>query len=821
MIDAVPIAATSTVVFIRILARLAPNLGLLDVPDHRKQHEGTVPLVGGLAIGLAYLMASTLVLPQPIARPVLDVGILLLLCVGAIDDRIALRPRWRLLAQGTVALGLITVGGLQITTFGDLFGFGEVTLSTTVGALFTLFFIVSLINGFNMLDGLDGLAGGVGAIMLVGLCIAAASVGAIIPLAHMIVFLAGLLGFLVLHNIRSPLRRKLIFLGDAGSMLLGFMLAWSAIRFAENPEPSIYPVSIVWVFGLVVLDTVATVVRRVFQGRNPLAPGRDHLHHLLLGLGYSPQKVVWMMYGGTAATAAVGLAGWGLEVPEAWLTFSFIALSGVYYFAVAHAWRLAKELPQRPAVSIAALLPAPKKRILFLTDNFPPETNAPASRTFEHARQWVRAGHPVTVITCAPNFPQGKVHPGYRNAWRMVELMDGIRVVRVKTYISANSGFLRRTLDYMSFMVSAAVFGLAEKPPSVVIGTSPQLFTVVAAWFLAAVRQVPFVFELRDLWPESIESVGAAKRGRLMALLAALVNWLYRSADLIVSVTESFKTELASRGIDPEKLVVVRNGVDLSRFSARRRDELLAKKWGVEGKFVLGYFGTHGMAHGLDNVLGAAERLQHRDDIAFVFLGDGAEKARLVATAAEKGLSNVVFVNSVSKDMMPAAWSVCDVALVHLKNDPLFSKVIPSKIFEASGAGRAMLLVLPQGEAASLVEQYSMGEWIPAGEPAALADRAAALADDRDRVAAYAHNAAAASIHFSREALARTMLAEIESLAGTQIVLPAVTAMAATSSHSIPGRSGRRSATLGKHPRLATLRARKPSRAVGVEQREP
>src|SRR5437868_7371956 len=143
-------------------------------------------------------------------------------------------------------------------------------------------------------------------------------------------------------------------------------------------------------------------------------------------------------------------------------------------------------------------------RILFLSDNFPPEGNAPATRVYEHAVRWVRDGHDVTVITCAPNFPEGRLYSGYRNAWRSIELLDGVRVVRVKTYIAANEGFVRRTLDYLSFMASGFVAGLFEERPDIVVATSPQFFCAVGAWSLAAVRRLPFVFELRDLWPASI-----------------------------------------------------------------------------------------------------------------------------------------------------------------------------------------------------------------------------------------------------------------------------------------------------------------------------
>ena len=163
-----------------------------------------------------------------------------------------------------------------------------------------------------------------------------------------------------------------------------------------------------------------------------------------------------------------------------------------------------------------------KMHILFLTDNFPPETNAPASRTFEHCREWVKAGHQVTIITCAPNFPKGKVFDGYRNRLWQSEQMEGIRVIRVWSYITKNEGFLKRILDYISFMVSAIIAALFVRKPDIVIGTSPQFFTACAAYVVGAYKRIPFVFELRDLWPESIKAVGAMRSGRVLSMLEAI-----------------------------------------------------------------------------------------------------------------------------------------------------------------------------------------------------------------------------------------------------------------------------------------------------------
>ena len=396
-------------------------------------------------------------------------------------------------------------------------------------------------------------------------------------------------------------------------------------------------------------------------------------------------------------------------------------------------------------------------RILFISDNFPPETNAPASRTYEHAKRWVESGVDVTVLTCAPNFPEGQVHAGYRNVWRSVESVDGIRVVRVKSYITRNEGFVRRTLDYISFMFSAVFFGTFERRPDVIVGTSPQFFAAVAAWLLSIAKWRPFVFELRDLWPASIVTVGAMRAGFVTRVLEWMELFLYRRAEAIVSVTESFKSDLVERGIRKEKIHVVRNGVDLSFFGPREKAKDLAIELGVDGKFVVAYLGTHGMAHALENVLDAAELLANRPEIAFLFVGHGARKDELVASASRRGLRNTVFHDPVPKGRMPELWSVCDVALVHLKDDPVFATVIPSKIFEAFGMGVAVMVVQPAGEASDIVSSAGAGEWVAPENPAVLAEAITRWEQNRAMVAAFGERALLAAQNYSRDRQASAM----------------------------------------------------------------
>ncbi len=404
-------------------------------------------------------------------------------------------------------------------------------------------------------------------------------------------------------------------------------------------------------------------------------------------------------------------------------------------------------------------------RILFLSDNFPPEGNAPATRLYEHATRWVRAGHEVTVITCAPNFPEGRLFAGYRNAWRQVEWMDGIRVVRVKTYITANEGLIKRTLDYLSFMLMATVMSLFERRPDVVVATSPQFFCALAGWMVGLLKRRPFVFELRDLWPASIVAVGAMRKSLAIRLLERLELFLYRRAAAIVSVTEAFRADLVARGVPAGKIHVVINGVDLDRYAPRERDAALAREFGLEGKFVAGYMGTHGMAHALPKVLEAAELLRDRDDIAFFFAGSGAERAHVERIVTTRKLHNVRLIPRQPKEAMPALWSLCDLAIVPLRDTPVFATVIPSKMFESIGMGVPILMSLPEGEATGIVRATGSGVCVPPENPPAMAAEIARLADAPAEMARLRRQARAAAPQFSRAALAQRMLAVLERMA--------------------------------------------------------
>jgi len=312
----------------------------------------------------------------------------------------------------------------------------------------------------------------------------------------------------------------------------------------------------------------------------------------------------------------------------------------------------------------------------------------------------------VTVITCAPNFPQGKVYNGYKNRLRQKETMDGINVIRVWSYITANEGFIKRSFDYVSFALSAFGAGLFKKT-NVIIATSPQFFTTWTACALSVLKNKPWVFELRDLWPESIRAVGALNGGLIYNMLEKIELFLYRNADLIVPNSPAFKQNLINRGIQEEKIYVIPNGANLEHFKPISKNEKLANNLGLNGKFIVGYLGTHGLAHNLDFILDCATELRNTN-IKFLFIGDGAEKKNLLKQAKHLELKNVTFMDPIPKQEVPNYLSIFDVALVPLKKSETFTKVIPSKIFEAAAMHKPILLGV-EGQAKEFVEKFGVG----------------------------------------------------------------------------------------------------------------
>jgi glycosyltransferase involved in cell wall biosynthesis len=374
-------------------------------------------------------------------------------------------------------------------------------------------------------------------------------------------------------------------------------------------------------------------------------------------------------------------------------------------------------------------------RILFLSHYFPPEVNAPASRTYEHCRVWAAHGHDVAVLTCVPNHPAGRIYPGYRNRLVQRGSMAGITVYRLWTFLAPNKGFLRRTLNYSFYLVMATLVAPFLPRTDVVVSTSPQFFCGLAGYLVSRIKRVPWVLEIRDIWPESIVAVGAMKKSVWIRFLEGLESFAYRKADHIVSVTDSFCAHIEARGGAREKISVIKNGVDLKFFSPRVGASDVAEELGLSRKFVVSYVGTHGVSHGLETVLEAAQLLRAYPDIVFLMVGDGARREALLRQRDEMELTNVIMLDQQSKVRMPGIWSATAVSLVLLSDQPLFRSVIPSKIFESMAMMKPIILGV-RGESQSLLEASGAGICIKPESASELAQAVRELFNDRERRAA-------------------------------------------------------------------------------------
>ena len=378
-------------------------------------------------------------------------------------------------------------------------------------------------------------------------------------------------------------------------------------------------------------------------------------------------------------------------------------------------------------------------RILVFSHYYYPEGNAPASRMSAVCSHWASQGHDVEVITCAPNVPNGVVYEGYANRLLQFETLEDVRVTRVWTYLSANRGTVRRILNFLSYMLAATFVSWFRRRPDVVVATSPQFFCGWAGYLASRmrIRRVPFVLEIRDLWPDSIVAVGAMRNKGLLRLLYRLERWLYAGSDHIVTVGEGYWEDLVDKGVPCEKLSIVPNGVDRGIFWPREPTDMLAR-FGMQDRFTCAYVGTIGMAAGLEVVIEAAEQLRDlgRNDISFLLVGDGAERERLERIAQEKGLDNLTFTGRLPKEKMPEVLAATDVCLVHLRKVDLFKRVMPSKIFEIAAMKRPIILGIA-GHAAKFLKAANAGVCIEPENARELVDAVCALTSDPAACRAY------------------------------------------------------------------------------------
>lgn len=395
-------------------------------------------------------------------------------------------------------------------------------------------------------------------------------------------------------------------------------------------------------------------------------------------------------------------------------------------------------------------------RILFFTDYFRPEPPPPAHHIAERAAMWSAAGHQVTIVTNHPNYPEGRIYDGHRNRLRSVETTpEGVRVVRVWTYVAAHDRRVRKLMDQASYAVSAALQALREPTPDVVIATTPHLFGGLAGAVYARAKRRPLLLEVRDLWPDSVLPAGTMS----YRVFKRIERFLYRSSAAVSVMTPKFEPHVRQEG--GRRVVTVVGGVDRGRFCPGPKPSALVESAGLGGAFVIGYPGTLGTAHDLEMIAEVGRRLEGTD-VQFLFIGGGPHMERLRTMTTDQP-SRFRFVGTQPPEQMGEWWRTMDAGLVLLKNTEAMRTVIPSKIFEAMASGKPTVFVGPRGAGSDVVERHEAGVVLD-GDAAMVAAGIRSLASDRARLERLGGNALRASASYGRDRHAAETLALLEGI---------------------------------------------------------
>lgn len=381
-------------------------------------------------------------------------------------------------------------------------------------------------------------------------------------------------------------------------------------------------------------------------------------------------------------------------------------------------------------------------KIWVVCQYFKPEVGAPSARLSGFAKAWQSMEQDVTVLTGLPNHPKGVLHDDYKGCKSYFDdEVEGVPVKRHWLYITPNQGFVKKTLQHLSFawsLLRQNFFKKVEDKPDVIMVSSPSFFAVISTWMIAKKLRVPFVFEVRDLWPGIFVELGVLKKGFILTVLEKIELFLYRRAAAVVAVTKGFAQDIANRGIDPQKLFVVTNGcadaeIDsaLDPLEDGRVDKLRSELQITPMTKVLLYIGAHGGSQALGQIVDAARTMMHRSDVVFLFVGDGADKARVEKLA--QGMPNIQFVGSVNKEKVWAFYNLAYASFVPLKDIPGFDTFIPSKMFEI-WAAKTPVIGAVRGEAAEIMKASQGAVVVEPEQPAELAKAIESLVDNTEKV---------------------------------------------------------------------------------------
>lgn len=405
-------------------------------------------------------------------------------------------------------------------------------------------------------------------------------------------------------------------------------------------------------------------------------------------------------------------------------------------------------------------------KINLICHYYPPEIGAPQARLSEMAREWVKQGYEVTVLTGFPNHPTGVIPPEYQGKVFMEEVVNDVRIWRHWLYTTPNEGFSKKIFAHLSFMVTLILFSLFRgERPDILIVSSPNFFSVISTYLISRLRRVPYIFEVRDLWPAIFIDLGVLRNRHLIRLLEAIELSLYRWSAAVVPVTNGFAEDMIRRGIPSNKIEVITNGVDLDTYQIGQKDAKFRTKLGLsEDKFIILYIGAHGISHGLPKVLDAAEIIQAEKDIHFLFVGEGAVKSTLVNLASRKQLQNVTFLPGQLREKVINFYHLSDVCLVPLRDVAGFSSFIPSKMFEIMACGKPIIASL-RGEASDILIKSGAALVIPPENPEELVRAIKILKSDRQKCREMGQSGRAfVEKNYDRKMLARKYLNLIEKL---------------------------------------------------------
>jgi colanic acid biosynthesis glycosyl transferase WcaI len=404
-------------------------------------------------------------------------------------------------------------------------------------------------------------------------------------------------------------------------------------------------------------------------------------------------------------------------------------------------------------------------RLLMLTDNYPPEMNANARIFSELAEIWADHGDDVSIITCHPNFPRGKVFDGYKNRWYTKEIFNKVKLIRIKTYMSANCGVIKRTLDFISFALSSFFCGLFQPKPDVIIGVTPQFFCALSACLLSIKKKSAFVMIVCDLWPDAVVASGLINKNWIYKLLKKIEYWMYQQANSIIILSENYRSYLNNLGIPDKKIVTSISGAS-KQFYPRKKNSILLDEYNLSGKFVIGYIGTFGIFYNYQNIFALAKSFKKNaySHIHFLMVGDGPKRKTLEQQILNQHLNNINICGPFAGEIIPEYWSLVDLAIIPLASIEINKMVLPSKIIEAMAMGIPILLYGPDGEARKFLSQSDSGWYMNSSDKKNLEHLLLSLSTNKQELLDHGAKAFKFAKNFSREKQAEELLTHLKSI---------------------------------------------------------